>query len=205
MSPWFARVEELLFEGESVETKIDIGEGGLVVTSHRVLAFTSDDGGANYEYVDRPNVTGVKRATRGTASYLTPAVKALIVGAVLVAAGQVVSLDDLVGGIELSTTGGMGLGGFLGLMQSLLGILAMLDEIMTAVGALALLFGAGLLGIYAWSRADLLVIEVAGDDDIELPAADTDDGLAERLSRAVQSAGSNDEDGRQEDTQDPFS
>lgn len=191
MTRWLARVDDLLFDGERVETTVDVGEGGVVVTSHRVLAFTPETDGANYDYVDRPNVAGVERAARGSAQFLFHAVKALLVGAVLLAAGLTVSLDDMVGGIELTTTGGMGLGGFLGLMQSLLSVLAMLDDIMTAAGALALLLGAALLGMYARTRRNLLVVEVAGDDDLELPAAgDAVDGAADQLALAVGPGGS---------------
>lgn len=205
MSRWLARVDDLLFDGESVETEVDVGEGGVVVTSHRVLAFTPEAEGANFDYVDRPNVAGVERTTRGTFSYLSHAVKALIVGFVLLAAGRVVSLDEMVGGIELTTTGGMGLGGFLSLMQSLLGVLAMLDEIMTATGALALLLGAVLLGVYAWTREDLLVVEVAGDDDLELPATeDPDDCVADRLDRAVRPGVASDADGQWQSDRDPL-
>ena len=185
MSQWLAHADDLLYDGEHVETEVDVGDGGVVVTSHRVLAFTPDAAGSNYEYVDRPNVGGVERTTRGSSSFLAHAVKALVVGGVLVAAGQVVSLDETVGTIELGTTGGMGLGGFLGVMQSLLTVLTMLDEIMTTAGALALLAGAVLLGAYAWTRQDLLVVEVAGGDDVELPAPETDEDVADQLDRAV--------------------
>lgn len=186
MSRWLARVDGLLYDGEHVETKVPVGEGGVVVTTHRVLAFTPADDGSNFESVERPNVTGVERTTRGSFAYLTQAVKALLVGGVLLAAGQVVSLDSMVGGIELTTTGGMGLDGFLSLMQSLLGLLAMLDEIMTVAGALGLLLGAVILGAYALSRTDRLVVAVAGSEDLELPAAETDDSIATQLDRAVQ-------------------
>jgi hypothetical protein len=103
----------------------------------------------------------------------------------LVAAGQVVSLDEMVGGIDVGTGGEMGLGGFIGLMQSLLNLLALLDELLVAAGAIALLVGALFLGAYAWSREELLVVEVAGDDDIELPAPERDDAVADDLARAV--------------------
>jgi len=189
MTRWLARVDDLLYDGEAVETEVEVDEGAVVVTSHRVLAFTPERDGANYDSVERPNVTGVERTNRGTVAPLFHAVKALLVGGVLVAAGQLVSLDDMVGGIDLGTTGGagMGLGGFLSLMQSLLNLLAMLDEIMTVAGAVALLLGAALLGAYAWSREDLLVVQVAGDDDLELPAGEDadDEPVADRLDQAV--------------------
>lgn len=203
MSRWLARVDDLLYDGETVETEVVVGEGGVVVTTHRVLAFTPGGKGSNFESVDRPNVTDVERTTRGNFVYLTQAIKALIVGGVLLAAGQVVSLDSMVGGIELGTTGGMGLGGFLSLMQSLLNLLAMLDEIMTAAGALGLLLGVVILGAYALSRESLLVVAMAGDDDLELPATQADDSVAERLDRAVRAEGSSGADSPPDSEEDP--
>jgi hypothetical protein len=185
MTRWHARVDDLLFDGEDVETEVEVDEGAVVVTSHRVLAFTPDTAGANFDYVDRPNVSGVEQTTRGSVGFLATAVKAFVVGAILVAAGQVVSLDEMVGGIDVGTGGEMGLGGFIGLMQSLLNLLALLDELLVAAGAIALLVGALFLGAYAWSREELLVVEVAGDDDIELPVPERDDAVADDLDRAV--------------------
>jgi len=207
MAPWRTRVDDLLYDGEDVDTEVEVGEGAVVVTSHRVLAFTPESDGANYDYVDRPNVAGVERTARGTVAYLFHAVRALLVGGVLLAAGQLVSLDDMVGGVDLGTTGGagMGLGSFLSMMQTLLDVLAMLDEIMTAGGAVALLLATLLLGAYAWSREDLLVVEVAGDDDLELPAdEDGDDPVADRLERAVRpDDGSEDGDEARDSNRDP--
>ncbi len=185
MSRWLDRVDDLLYDGEHVASSFDVGEGGVVITSHRLLAFTPDGEGANYRYVDRPNVVGVERTTRGSGTFLTPAVKALVVGAILLIAGQVVSLDDMVGTVEIESTGAMGLGGFFGLMQSLLTAVAMLDELMTLLGALVLLVAVALLGLYARTRTDLLVVEVAGEDDLELPAGPDDGDVADRLDLAV--------------------
>ncbi|SFR88968.1 hypothetical protein SAMN05216559_0558 [Halomicrobium zhouii] len=208
MARWRTRVDDLLYDGEDVETDVEVGEGAVVVTSHRVLAFTPESDGANYDYVDRPNVTGVERTNRGTIAYLFHAVKALLVGGVLLAAGQLVSLDGMVDGIELSTAGGagMGLGGFLSVMQNLLNLLAMLDEIMTLAGAGALLLGALSLGAYALSRETLLVVEVAGDDDVELPAGEDgeDDSVAGRLEKAVRpDDGSEDGDEARDSNREP--
>lgn len=218
MSRWFARVDGLLYDGEAVETRVDVGEGGVVVTSHRVLAFTPEGEGSNFEYVDRPNVSGVERTARGQFRFAAGAVKAILVGAVLLAAGQLVSLDDMIGSIDLTGAGGMGLGGFLGVMGTLLNVLVMLDEILTVLGALALLLGAFLLGVYAWTRTDLLVIEVAGGDDVEFPVDEEGErtgesdgeGIADRLDRAVRPEGrgeaddGRESDGRRESGRDPL-
>ncbi|WP_336337485.1 hypothetical protein [Haloarcula brevis] len=184
---WVARAESLLYDGEVIEEDVRLDHGGVVVTSHRVLVFTPDRAGSNYRQVDRPNVEGVDVTTSGDWSFLDLGVKALVVGVVLVAAGTTVSLDGLVGNVSLDsggTAGAVGIGGMLGLLQTMLALLAQLDDLMRLFGGLALAFAVVVLGVYLWSRDRLLVVRVAGDDDIEL-AAPTDESVAERIEAAV--------------------
>jgi len=134
---WVERAEELLYDGESVREQVRVGAGGVVVTSHRVLAFTPDREGSNYRAVDRPNVDGVGYETSGELPFLRQAVKAIVVGLVLLAAGMTVSLDSLVSGIDLNsggTAGAVGLGRMMGLMQTMLSLLAQLDDLMRLFG-----------------------------------------------------------------------
>jgi len=184
---WVDRAEDLLYDGETIQTEVRVGDGGVVVTSHRVLVFTPDREGSNYRQVERPNVDGVSATTSGDGEFLELGVKSLVVGGALVAAGMVVSLDSMVEGVALDggqTAGAVGLGGMMGLLQTMLALLAQLDDLMRLFGGLALAFAAVVLGVYAWSREDLLVIAVAGDDDIDLPAPD-DDGALDRLRTAI--------------------
>lgn len=184
---WVDRVEDLLYDGESVEADVPLGEGGLVVTSHRVLAFTPDREGANYRAVDRPNVDGVAVETSGEWQFLEQGVKALVVGLALVVAGQTISLDSLVSDISLTdtgATGSVGLGGMMGLLQSMLTLLAQLDDLLRLFGGLALAFSVVVLGVYLWSRERLLVLSVAGDEDVELTAPD-DEGVVEEIELAL--------------------
>ena len=183
---WVERATTLLFDGETIETDLRVGSGGLVVTSHRLLAFTPDGDGSNYRAVDRPNVEGARTTTIGEARFLEQGVKSLIVGGVLVVAGQVVSLDSMVAGISLSTggAGAVGIGRLMGTLRTMLALLAQLDDIMTLFGGLALALSAVTLGVYAWSREQVLEIRVAGDEPIHLPAPD-DDTVIERLRRAI--------------------
>lgn len=185
MSRWLARVDDLLYDGETVESEVSIGEGGVVVTSHRVLAFTPERDGANYDYADRPNVAGVERRTRGKTVLVGPAVKAFVVGGFLLAAGQLVSLDGLVGSVDLSGTGQLGLGGFVRMMQTMMDLLAMLDEVMTVLGAVSLLAAVLLVGGYLWTRESILVVAVGGDDDLVLSRDEGEEDVLERLERAV--------------------
>ena len=185
---WVERAEDLLYDGETVEEQVRVGEGGVVVTSHRVLAFTPDREGSNYRAVDRPNVDGTAVTTSGEFGFLQQAVKAIVVGVVLVGAGMTVSLDGLVSGISLESggaAGAVGLGQMMGLLQTLLGLLGQLDDLMRIFGALALAFGAVVLGVYLWSREQLLVISVAGGDDVELAAPDDAKDVRDRLEAAL--------------------
>ena len=190
---WVERAADLLYDGESIEREVRVGEGGVVVTSHRVLAFTPDREGANFQQVDRPNVDGVDVETDGQVLFLMQAVKAIVVGLVLLAAGLTISLDSMVSGISLDIGGGaaagaMGLGRMMGLLQGLLTLLAQLDDIMRIFGVLALAFGLVVLGVYVWSREQLLVVSVAGGDDIKLTAPD-EEGIVERVRAAVRPGG----------------
>lgn len=184
---WVERAGDLLYDGESVREEVTVGSGGVVVTTHRVLAFTPDRDGSNYRAVDRPNVDGAGFETSGELPFLFQAVKAIVIGLVLLAAGMTVNLEGLVSGISLDSggaAGAVGLGQMMGLMQTMLSLLAQLDDIMRLFGGLALAFGAVVLAVYLWSRERLLVISVAGEDDIELTAPD-DDSVRDRLERAL--------------------
>lgn len=184
---WVKRVEELLYDGESVQERVPVGAGGVVVTSHRLLAVTPDRAGSNFSQVDRPNVDGVDITASGEFRFLGRAVKAIVVGVALLVAGFTVSLDGMVEGISLESggaTSAVGVGGMLGLLRTMLELLAQLDELMRIFGGLALAFGVVVLGVYLWSRERLLVVSVAGDDDIELPAPD-DEAVVDRLRAAL--------------------
>ncbi|MDT3436956.1 hypothetical protein [Haloarcula sp. 1CSR25-25] len=184
---WVAQAESLLYDGEVIEADVRLDRGGVVVTSHRVLVFTPDREGSNYRQVDRPNVEGVDVTTSGDWTFLELGVKALVVGVVLVAAGMTVSLDGLVGTVSLDSGGAasaVGISGMVGLLQTMLTLLAQLDDLMRLFGGLALAVAAVVLGVYLWSRDRLLVVRVAGDDDIELTAPE-DESVVERIEAAI--------------------
>jgi len=188
MTGWLDRVEDLLYDGEEIVERVPIADGGVVVTSHRVLAFTPDGDGANFRDVDRPNVTGVAEQASGEWGFLQQAIKALVVGVVLLVAGQTVSLDSMVTGVTIdSSAAQVGMGGMLGLLQQFLSLMAQLDELLTMFGALALLFGVVVFGVFVWTRERELMIGVAGDDaeDLRLPAPEDADEMVQRLERAI--------------------
>jgi len=188
MTGWLDRVEDLLYDGEEIVERVPIADGGVVVTSHRVLAFTPDGDGANFRDVDRPNVTGVAEQASGEWGFLQQAIKALVVGVVLLVAGQTVSLDSMVTGVTIdSSAAQVGMGGMLGMLQQFLSLMAQLDELLTVFGALALLFGVVVFGVFVWTRERELMIGVAGDDaeDLRLPAPEDADEMVQRLERAI--------------------
>lgn len=188
MSQWRGRVEELLYDGESVTETVDVGSARVVVTSHRVLAFASDTDGPNFRQVDRPNVVGVSTGAQTRGDLLERTVRVGVIGVVLVAAGWVLDFGAIVGDVDLTggqATGQVGIGGILGPLQTMLAVLSTLDLYMQLVGALCLLLAVVLFGVYWMGRTPTLVIEVAGEDDIHVPRPDESGTVVERLERAV--------------------
>ena len=187
MAGWRERVGKLLYDGEDVQERVAFDDAAVVVTSHRLLVFTPDDDGANFQQVDRPNVEGVSTGAQSEANLLERGLRYGLIGAVLLVAGFFINLDGLLGGVSL--TGGssseLGLGGIMGTLQGMLNLLTRLDELLQLFGALALLLAVVLLGVYWYTREETLVIEVAGGDDIHLPRPPGADDHRSRLELAI--------------------
>lgn len=200
------RVEDLLYDGETVRETVDLAAGQVVVTSHRVLAFTPETGGANFRQVDLPNVEGVGFGAQTEADLLERALRFGVIGVVLVGVGVVVDFGSLVGDVDLSggeAAGQIGIGGMLGPLQTLLDLIRSLDQYMQLFGAVSLLFGALLFGVYWYLREPTLVIEVAGEEDIHVSRADRDDDVVSQLERAIVPGRANERtDGRPQDAAD---
>jgi hypothetical protein len=188
MSGWRNRVEDLLYSGESVTETVDFDSASVVVTSHRVLAFSPEDDGAAFQQADRPNVEGVAAGADSETDLLGRGIRALVIGVVLVGAGLVVDFESIVGDVDLGgqSTEELGIGGIMGTLQSLLGLISQLDYLMRVFGGLALFLAAVFFGVYWLTRESTLVIEVAGDDDIHVPRPSDDAGeSADRLERLI--------------------
>jgi len=187
MSRWSERVEELLYDGETVDEQVEVGTAAVVVTSHRVLVFTPKGDGPNFQQVDRPNVTGVSLQAGGDAKFLRQAARAALYGLILIVTGVLLPLDDVLSGVGLpSSTGQLGIGGIMGMFQQMLSLLRNLDDFMRLVGALLLLFAIVPMGVYLWTRERTLEISVAGDEAIRIPAPETErEAIAERLEMAI--------------------
>lgn len=200
MPAWRGRFEDVLYDGESVRETVDLATGQVVVTSHRVLAFTPGTKGPNFRQVDLPNVDGVGFGAETEADLLERAIRFGVIGVVLVGVGVVVDFGSLVGDVDLSggeAAGQIGIGGMLGPLQTLLDLIRSLDQYMQLFGAASLLLGALLFGVYWYLREPTLVIEVAGGEDIHVPRSDGDTDVVGRLERALSSGRASDRaDGR---------
>ncbi|WP_181684915.1 hypothetical protein [Halorhabdus salina] len=187
MDAWSDRVEDLLYEGEDVEERVDLGDAAVIVTSHRVLAFTPQLEGKNFREVKRPNVSGAAITTTAESNFLAMGVRAGLYGVLLLGIGLVVDFSAIMGGISL-TGGGtqeLGIGNVLGMVEGMISLIGQLDYYMRLFGALLLVFAIVPLGVYAWTRERHLVIEVAGDDDIHVAVPEDAEDAVERVRTAI--------------------
>jgi hypothetical protein len=185
MSAWRDRVEELLYEGEAVEDHVELGTASVVVTSQRVLAFTPELEGSNFSQVDWPNVDGVKTSAQSRVDLLRRGVRYGVMGTVLVVTGQTIDFRGIVGDTSVggAAVDQMGISGIMSLVNSLLALMRQLDNVMQALGALALVLATVLVGVYWYTREPTLAIQVAGGEDIHVPRADED--ATERLREVL--------------------
>lgn len=189
MPRWQARVEELLYDGESISESLDIGASRVVVTSHRIMVFTPELEGENFQQADRPNVTGVDTGSLGEGAFLRRGISVAVVGLVLLVAGLVFDPGSLFSDdidVDEGAAQDVGAGGIMDATQSLFSLLLNLDSILRAFGALALLLAVVLLSVYWYFRTPTLVIRQAGDhDDVHVQRPDDTAETAKRLERAI--------------------
>lgn len=169
--PWSERVDELLYSGEQERASQPVGAGRVVVTSHRVLAFTPAGDGSNYRHVDLPNVVGAGVESTGRRWLLEVGAKAGVVGLFGLAAGAAFDFEEMIGGVSVQSSGAgqLGVGGLVSLTNSVITLFGMLDDLLLVAGSLATLLAVGLLGVYLHTRQREFVIRVAGEDAIRLP------------------------------------
>jgi len=189
MSRWQRRVEDLLYDGESVRENLDVGSARVVVTSHRVLTFTPELEGENFRQADRPNVTGVDTGALSSANLLRRGLMAGVAGVALLLAGLLFDPESLFGdNLELDTATGseFGLGGLMDATRSMFALLMNLDTVLLNFGALALLLSTVLLGVYWYLRTPTLVIELAGDhENVHVPRPANASDVAYQLEAAI--------------------
>lgn len=189
MSRWQRRVDDLLYDGETVRENIAVGSARVVVTSHRVLTFTPDLEGENFRQADRPNVTGVDTGALAPANLLRRGLMAGVAGVALVLAGLLFDPTSLFGeNLELDTAAGneFGLGGLMDATRSMFALLMNLDAVLLNLGAIALLLSTVLLGVYWYLRTPTLVIELAGDhENVHVPRPENASDVAYQLEAAI--------------------
>lgn len=201
MSGWSDRVEDLLYEGETIEGDYTVDTAAVYVTSHRVLAFTPEIDGENFHQMDRPNVEGVSLSSGGETRFGRMGARAALYGALMIVVGYFLPIDSVLGDFSMPDSASqLGIGGVFGLMQTMLDFMRSLDDLLQTFGALLLLFALVPIGVYLWSRERNLVIESAGEEgSIRLPAPDVEEkALAGELESAILPRGvrSSGDDGR---------
>jgi hypothetical protein len=185
---WKRRVEDLLYDGETVEESIELGTARVVVTSHRVLAFTPEMGGENFMQADLPNVESVDVGSESDRGLLARAFRVGFVGAVLLVLGLVIDFESILGGATFDADAAqeVGAGGIIAFAQRLISFMIQLDYLLRVFGALALVLAAVMFGVYWFLRDPTLKISIAGDEpDIHLPRPDDVAGTRTRLEAAI--------------------
>ena len=166
---WEDRASELLYAGETLQQATAWRSVGLAVTSHRVLAFTPDRDGPNLRIYQRPNVTGFEKQQVGPAGWLAAGAKWLVLGVALAVAGAVLDLEGTLGSVpESGAVGVEWIGGVFGLFRT---AFALLDDVLLLAGLVGIVAGIGLVGWYFFRREAVLRLSIAGDGDLDLPAA----------------------------------
>ncbi|WP_436908034.1 hypothetical protein [Halosimplex marinum] len=189
-SAWTGSAEDLLYDGESVRERVDLSDGDrVVVTTHRLLAFTPGDDGKNYREVDLPNVADVRAGHAGEANLLRLGARLGVYGAVLLAVGVFVDFGSFVPTDAFAGAGAgrLGMGGLLSILRRALSLLARTDEFARMIGALLVLFAVSVLAVYLLTRDRVLEVAVVGDGDpIRVPAdGDTIDGAVADLEAVL--------------------
>jgi hypothetical protein len=184
------RIEDHLYAGESVWEAFDVGRTRVVVTSHRVAVVTPDSGGV--EQTERPNVTAVEQAVRGSRGSLWTGFLLFVTGIPLVALGYVLRDSGIGDTPEVEEEGAEAIGvGGIGWIEDLLVFAANLDLVFMGSGVALLVFGV-FLGFVYWFfvREPTLAIRLAGgQSDIHMPRANVSAEAEQRLERAIMGDG----------------
>lgn len=180
--------ERYLLAGETLDEYIDVRRGWVVATSHRLVVFDPDADGKRFVTVDRPNVLDVRTTGGGDSRLRLYAFRAGLYAVALLASGSVargLGLRDLfTASPDVGSTPGVG-----GLVSALSLVGALVGLVVDVVFFGGLLTGVVALALYAFyrrGRAPTLVVERAGEDDLELelPSNAVGRRVVARLERA---------------------
>ncbi|WP_267161428.1 hypothetical protein [Halovenus salina] len=189
MSRWQRRVDDLLYDGETVRERLDVDTARVVVTSHRVLVFTPEMDGENFRQADRPNVTGVEISALAWAGLRRRGLVAGLAGVTLLVAGLAFDPESIFGdslGFDTGAGERVGLGGIMDATRSMFALLRNFDTLLVNIGLLALVLSSVLLGVYWYLRTPTLVIRLAGETgDVHIPRPETVSDTSARLEAAI--------------------
>ena len=176
---WRERVDELCYDGERVERRLDLERATIVVTTQRVLAFDPHTAGPDFRHVDRPNVGTVTVETSHRLAVLCAGIGAAVAGIAAVETATSVGVSSAAPAADLEGIDPLpGSDLVVGFVETVLAAVGMalvaLEWGLLLVGVAILVIAVGLVGSYFYSRARLLVVRVSGDDDLEVPVTKTD-------------------------------
>ncbi|MFB6133397.1 MAG: hypothetical protein ABEJ55_00220 [Halanaeroarchaeum sp.] len=160
----------LLLAGETVEHRIEIDTATVAVTTHHLLVVDPEGTGANLRAIERPNVEEVSEERRGAEWLLAGGLKALVLGVAGMAGSRVVDFGSVFGSVDPQALSTVGAGGFVSLIEWLVHVLSVLDVVLLGSGAALVVIGIGAVAGYVSTRDTVLLVRVAGDDDVRLSA-----------------------------------
>jgi len=174
-------VARLLYEGETLEADVPVGERRVVVTSHRVLALPADEDEA-YRAIERPNVRSVETGTLGGDRWLAVGVRALV-GAVALAVVGVVLQRAGLGGVTIPNTGSagrFGAGGFTAALRTFFALFGVLDVVAFALAGVCAVAAVGFFALAWHAQSPCLAFDLAGEETLRVhgPMADLDAAAA---------------------------
>jgi len=187
MTRWSDEARQRLRDGERIETTVPFGDNAVVVTDQRVFAFTPEGEGTNYRVVERPNVEAVGLGMVGETGWLRYALKGSVVGAVGIGIGLTTEFGSLftLGGVGSDGPVRIEFGGLLEGLQTVVDLLGYLDEGLLVLGGLGVAVALTTLGVFVQSRDHTLVVAVAGDEDIHVPAPRDSEDERDELRRVL--------------------
>lgn len=185
---WRDNVDQLLSEGEREQQRLELASATIVVTTHRVLAFTSAIDGADYRAIDRPNVRTVTVDDDADHRSAGRALAAGVVGVGLVGAGLIVDASGVVDSLGAGNGSGPAGGVVDATLATVETLLSAFELALLGSGLVVLVLGTFFALQYSRSRSRELVLTIAGDENLVLPLTDEEleGGVVATLDAAIQ-------------------